>query len=266
MLIFLESAKHIELVQRAKGVACVIAKHELARYLKGIPGLGVTENPRLSFYKIHNYLAGSSFYWKDFPTRIDKTAKVHSRALIAKKNVLIGAGSIVQANVVIPERCLIGSRVLIMPGVVLGSVGLQVTRFKEGVVDMTHAGGIKIGNRVQIMPNSVIASAVFGQLTTIGEDSRIGNLVFISHNVQVGSGCFVGHGSVINGNIKIGDNVWIGPGTVLSNNIVIGDRARVCLGSTVINNVASQQSVIGSVAMEKSKMLKHLNSIRGKNA
>lgn len=266
MLIFIESSSHGALIRGLEEVSCVVTKKELVENFAGIKGLAVSDNPRLSFYKMHNYLAKTSFYWKDFPTQIAGSAKVHPTALIAKKNVRIGPDTVIEANAIIPERCLIGRGVKIMAGVVLGSIGLQVTRFREGVLDMIHAGGIRIDNNVQIMPNSVIAYAVFGQLTTIGQDSRIGNLTFISHNVKMGLRCFVGHGSVINGNVMIGDDVWIGPGTTLSNNIIIGSNTRVCLGSTVIDNVGPGQSIIGCVAIDKKKMLGYMKSIRGQDA
>lgn len=266
MLTFFESSRHKDLIRSSKGITCIITKKELAKSLKNVKGIVVCEDPRLAFYKIHNYLAKEHFYWKDFFSQIDKSAKIHPKALVAKKNVRIGANTVIEANVVVPERCLIGKNVHIMSGVVLGSIGLQVSRFKEGVVDMAHAGGIKIDDNVQVMPGAVIASAVFRQLTNIGRSSRIGNLAFISHNVQMGERCFVGHGSIINGNVIIGKDVWIGPGSVISNNLEIGDKARVCLGSTVINNVLTEQSVIGPVAIEKRRMLDHIKSLRSKDA
>lgn len=263
MLTFFESVRHQDVLTGLKEVSCVITTKELVEKLKHVKGIAIAKNPRLVFYKIHNYLANSKFYWKDFSTVIAKSAKVHPKAVIAEKNVRIGSDTVIEANTVISERCLIGKGVQIMPQVVLGSIGLQVSRFEEGVIDMVHAGGIKIGDHVQIMPGAVIACAVFGELTTIEEGSRIGNLAFISHNVQMGRRCFVGHASVINGNVIIGKDVWIGPGAILSNNITIGDNARICLGSTVINNVALGQSVIGCVAIEKKKMLNHIASVKG---
>jgi UDP-3-O-[3-hydroxymyristoyl] glucosamine N-acyltransferase len=137
----------------------------------------------------------------------------------------------------------------------LGSVGLQVSRFPEGVIDMAHAGGIRIGDNVQVMSNAVVAPAVFRQSTTIAKGSRIGNVAFISHNAHLGPRCFVGHGSVINGNVRVGQDAWIGPGAVLCNNITIGAKAHIALGSTVIKNVAPGQRMMGPFATEKQRSL-----------
>jgi UDP-3-O-[3-hydroxymyristoyl] glucosamine N-acyltransferase len=250
MLTFLENVRHEGLIRSLKGVACVITRKELVKSLGPVRGIAVADDPRLAFFKVHNYLAKTSFYWTDFPTTIAKTARVHPRAWIAEKNVRIGARAIIEPNAVISERCIVGQRVHIMAGAVLGSVGLQVSRFPSGVVDMAHAGGIRIGDDAQVMSNAVIAPAVFRQSTTIAQGSRIGNVAFISHNVRLGARCFVGHGSVINGNVKVGRDAWIGPGVVLCNNIVIGPRAFIALGSTVIKDVAAGRRMMGSFAAE----------------
>ena len=247
MLTFFEDASYGETFLKMKQVSCVITKKELIGRVRGVKGVAIAKNPRLAFYAVHNDLARAGFYWKDFPTVIAKTAKIHPRAVIAPRNVKIGENSIIEANAVILERCLIGKNVQIMAGAVLGSIGLQVTRFGEKVVDMLHAGGIRVCDNVQVMPNAVIAAAVFGQFTNIGKDSRIGNLAFISHNVQMARRCFVGHGAVINGNVTIGKDTWIGPGAVISNNISIGSKAFICLGSTIIDNVPAARRVKGCI-------------------
>jgi UDP-3-O-[3-hydroxymyristoyl] glucosamine N-acyltransferase len=253
MLTFFESDRHEDLIKSLQGVSCIITKKELVKSLGQVKGIAVADDPRLAFYKVHNHLVQEHFYWKDFPTRISRTVQVHPRAWIAEKNVRIGPQAIIGPNVIISERSILGERVHIMAGAVLGSVGLQVSRFPEGVIDMVHGGGIRIGNNVQIMSNAVIAPAVFRQSTTIASGSRIGNVAFISHNVRLGPRCFVGHGCVINGNVRVGRDVWVGPGAVLSNNITVGSQARIALGSTVIRDVAAGQRMMGYFATAKPK-------------
>lgn len=259
MLVFLDDKKCLDSMSQTPGISCVITTEELAGHLNHITGLAISENPRHAFFCLHNYLARhSQFYWVDFPTEIDRTAQIHPLACIAEKNVRIGHNTIVEANVTISERCLIGAEVVIRAGAVLGSIGFQTTRFRDSMVDMIHAGGIEINDRVDILSNAVIARAVFKQFTTIGKDSRIGNLAFLSHNVQVGPRCFIGHGSVVNGNVRIGTDVWIGPGATIANSVKIGDCAQVSLGSTVISDVLPGQRVTSNIAIEHKKMLRYM--------
>jgi UDP-3-O-[3-hydroxymyristoyl] glucosamine N-acyltransferase len=127
---------------------------------------------------------------------------------------------------------------------------------------MTHAGGVRLGDRVQVMANAVIATGVFHEFTDIGPDVRIGNCAFVSHNVRIGRRSIIGHGAIVNGNIDIGEDVWIGPSASLVNGIRIGDRAHVALGSVVICSLESDQWVAGNFAIRHRALLKHVASIR----
>jgi len=263
MLVFLEDRQFLGLLRRTPEVSCVIAAPDLAEELGQIPGLAVASDPRRVLFDFHNHLARhTQFYWSDFPTEVDPAARVHSRAFIAERNVRIGPHTTIGPNTTILERCSIGASVVVRPGVVLGSVGFQSTRFNDAVVDMIHAGGIQIDDHVEVMSNAVVAAAVFRQTTRIGEGSKVGNLAFVSHNVQVGPRSFIGHGAVINGNVRIGQNVWIGPGATLVQCISVGDGARVSLGSTVIEDVSPGQQVTGNIAIEHRRFLRHVVSIR----
>lgn len=263
MLTFLESPRVLRLLHRTPGISCVIATRELSRELDDIGGLAVTADPRRAFFDFHNHLArNTQYYWTDFPTVIDPLASIHPRACIAGKNVRIGPGAIVEANVVIAERCLIGSAVRIRAGVVLGSAGFQTCRLADGLLDMVHAGGILVHDRVEILSNAVVASAVFGQFTTIGEDCRIGNLAFLSHAVQIGPRTLVGHGSVINGNVRIGADVWIGPGVTLTHCLDVGDGAQVSLGSAVIRDVPAGRRVTSNIAIDHRQYLRHVAALK----
>jgi len=262
MLVFLESRDYLEALVRTPDVSCVVTTEALAEDLPCGPGLAISAEPRRTFMRIHNQLAtGTEFYGSGFPTQVDPTARVHARAFVADRNVRIGAHTVIGPNATVMERCTIGASVTVWPGVVLGSAGFQTARCGGDTVDMVHAGGLRIQDRVEILPNAVIATAVFRQATTVGDDVRIGNLAFLSHNVQVGARSFIGHGATVNGNVRIGADAWVGPGAVLSNNITLGDGATVSLGATANRNVHAGQRVTGMLAVDHATMLRHLASL-----
>jgi len=263
MLVFLESRDYLSEVTETREVVCVITTEPLARELPSIPGLAISPDPRRSFIALHNHLAaGTDFYGSGFPSEIDPTARIHPRAFVADRNVRIGAHTLIGPNATVMERCTIGAWVKVWPGVVLGSAGFQTARCGNDTLDMVHAGCLRIHDRVEILANAVIATAVFRQESTIGEDVRIGNLAFLSHNVQVGPRSFIGHGATVNGNVRIGANVWIGPGATLSNNITLADGAKVSLGATVNRAVLAGQRVTGMLAVDHGTMLRHLSSLK----
>jgi UDP-3-O-[3-hydroxymyristoyl] glucosamine N-acyltransferase LpxD len=178
------------------------------------------------------------------------------------RNVRIGAHTVIGPNTTVMERCTIGASVTVWPGVVLGSAGFQTARSNGETIDMLHAGGIVVHDRVEILSNAVVAAAVFRQATTIGENARIGNLAFLSHNVQVRPRSFIGHGATVNGNVRIGADVWIGPGATVTNNITLADGAKVSLGATVTKDVPPGKRVTGMLAIDHASMIRHLASLK----
>jgi UDP-3-O-[3-hydroxymyristoyl] glucosamine N-acyltransferase len=262
MLTFVESSRFARHIQDLADVACVVTTPELANSIPDTLGLAVCSNPRRAFLEIHNHLATqTSFYWSDFESRIDPGAHIHPRAVLPSRNVVIGEGVVVEPNVVIAERTEIGANCFLQAGVVLGSEGFQIVRADGGVLDMVHAGGIRIGSGVRILANSVISRGMFRQFTTIGMDARIGNLAYISHNVVLGRRASVGHGATVNGGVNVADDASIGPGATIATGISIGAGARVSIGSTVVRDVSAGETVMGMVALESRKMFRAFKEI-----
>jgi len=256
LLVFLESPRFLSAVRRNESVSAVITTPELANAIRPELGVASCRQPRVAFAKLHNELARCGFYWKNFPTAIDPAAQVHPTAWIAERNVRIGAGSIVEPHATVLERCLIGESVVVGAGVVLGGVGFQTVRCAAEKMEMKHAGGLLVHDRVRILPGAVIATGVFHQPTSIGEDTRIGANAFVSHAVQAGSSVFIGHGAVINGNVTIGDDTWIGPGAVISQSLHIGERGFVSLGAVVIRDLAAGARVSGNFALPHRRLMR----------
>jgi len=262
MLVFVEDERYLPLLERTAEAACVITTPALAPLTGKCAGCAISAEPRRSFHLIHTHLANCGFYWTDFETQIHSSARIHPRAWVAENNVRIGPGTQVGANATILERSVLGAENVIGPGVVLGSAGFQSIHCGDTIEEMVHSGSISVADRVHILANAVIASALFHQSTQICSDVRIGNCAFVSHNVRIGKGSYIGHGAVVNGNANIGNEVWIGPGASLVHSIRVGDGAHIAIGSVVIGNVEPGQKVAGNFAIEHRALLKHLASIR----
>ena len=256
--VFLESRQFLAALLRCPNIHAVLTTPELAERIPGHLALATCGQPRLAFAAIHNHLAQTGFYWEEFATVIDPGADVHPAAWIAPKNVRVGQGSVVGPHATILERCVVGESVIIGAGAVLGGVGFQTVRAAQGMVEMRHAGGLLVHDRVHILPGAVIATGLFRNNTTIGCEARVGSQAFLSHGVQVGEHSFVGHGAVVNGNVKIGRQAWVGPGAVISNNLEIGDRAFVSLGAVVIRDVPPGEQVSGNFATSHQRLLRHM--------
>jgi UDP-3-O-[3-hydroxymyristoyl] glucosamine N-acyltransferase len=258
MLVFAESARFVRAAGANPRVAAVLTTPELARECPEIQAVGTCARPKVAFARLHNHLAESGFYWTDFPTEISPEARVHPSAVVASRNVRIGAGVEIGPHATVAERCTLGRGVAVGPGVVLGGVGFQTVRATEGWVEFTHAGGLLIEDGVRLLAGAVVATGLFGESTRLGAEARIGTHAFVSHAVDVGPRTFIGHGAVVNGNVTIGAESWIGPGAVLANDLNIGAGAFISLGAVVIRDVAPGARLSGNFAVDHRRLLRSM--------
>jgi len=257
MLIGLYDPGYLRQLLSNRSITCVITTDDIAKQLPKHLAIAISDDPKTVFYKIHDYLARETdFYWKEFDSEIFSDAVIHERAYVAPKNVRIGRRAIVEPNVTILERSIIGDDVIIRAGAVIGGAGMEPKYVGGKHVNIYHAGGVWLSNCVEISSNSNIQRSVFGDFTRLGEETKIGPLVNIAHNVTIGHRCEIAGASIIAGSSIIGDDVWIGPNSTISSEIHIGDNARVNLGSVVVKNVKLGQQVSGLFAMDHSKALR----------
>ena len=257
-LVFLSDARFGCELLNNRHVSAVITTTLLSALVPELVALASCEDPKTAFARIHNHLCQSDFYWQDFATEIDTTANVHPAAWIAERNVRIGPRTVVGPRATVLERCEIGEDCVIGAGSILGGVGLQTVNMGDTLLEMQHAGGLRLKNRVHILPGAVVATGLFRQYTQLGDDVRVGARAFVSHAVQVGAASFVGHGAVVNGNVCIGERVWIGPGAVVTHGVEILDHAVVSLGAVVIRDVGAHARVSGNFAEPHRMLLRRM--------
>lgn len=90
-------------------------------------------------------------------------------------------------------------------------------------IDTLYPENIHIGEKVHITTGCIIL--------THGLDTTQEGTCWLSYQVDIGSGSFIGANSIICGNIKIGENVIVGAGSIVthdipSNEIWAGNPAR----------------------------------------
>ncbi len=97
----------------------------------------------------------------------------------------LGVNCIVYANATVKERCLLGHRVIIHSGAVIGSDGFGY-EMKDGRHEkIEQVGIVQIDDDVEIGSCTAIDRARFGR-TWIGEGTKIDNLVQVGHNCVIG--------------------------------------------------------------------------------
>lgn len=179
------------------------------------------------------------------------------------EGVRIGARCVLHPGVVIYNWCVIGDECILHGNVVIGADGFGYRPAAGGVglAKIPHIGNVVLGPRVEIGASSCVDRAKFGS-TTIGEGTKIDNLVQIAHNTTVGRHCVICGHTGIAGSVKIGDGVQIGGKVGIPDNVTIGSRASIGGGSLVLNNVPEGETWIGSPAGPARQSLESLAALR----
>jgi len=262
-LVFIENSKYLPILLNKTNITSIITTEKLIPPKSKKIGIAVSQNPRKSFYQIHNYLAKfTDFYGKPHKTEIADSAIICPTAYIAEKNVRIGKRCLIESNVSILENSILKDDVIIRTGSVIGCEGFEFARIDKKIMPIVHAGGVMLHVRVEIQGNTVVDKAVFGGFTVIGEDTKVDNLVHIAHNVCTGRRCLIVAHAMLGGSVRLGDDVWVGPSASIVPEIIVGNGAFISIGSVVTKNVAPGQRVTGNFAIDHNKFIAFLKTIR----
>lgn len=257
-------AIHIREALLRSDIAGILTTAELASQVPEHLGLAISEKPQATAYALHTHLVAiPGLLWHDFDTEIAGDAIVEAGAVLAPRNVRVGAGSIISTGAILRERTIIGSQVYIGNGSIIGGLAFEVADYAGQQRILSQGGGVCIEDNVEILANSVVARATFGGFTRIGAGSKIDNLVHIGHDCDIGRSVNIVCGVKFGGRTTVGDNVFIGSNAVTTPGITIGDGARVTMGAIVVKNVAERQVVSGHFAVDHMKWLRFIRSALG---
>jgi UDP-3-O-[3-hydroxymyristoyl] glucosamine N-acyltransferase len=242
----------------ATGAGAILTSRELAANLPaGDPRLIVVPKPREALAEV-----GWLFYPKTAEAMglddegraaalangalIADTARIGRDAAIGARTV-IGAGAVIGRGVVIGEDCiigpnstvgfaLIGNRVHIYPGAVVGAPGFGFVPSARGLRRVPQLGRVVLGDDVEIGANSAIDRGTIGD-TIMGSGSALDNLVQVGHNVKMGRFSLVCGQAGISGSVEIGNGVIIGGAGRVADHVKIGDGAQLGGGGGAIQDV-----------------------------
>lgn len=208
---FYANSRYQRLLERsAAGVICV------DRNVSLVPGRNylISDTPSETFQKLIDLFHPQPAYASGF-MGIHPSAVIHESAQLEKEisigphavvdaGVKIGRGTFIGAGVYIGmdccvgeecfihphvtlrERTVIGNRVIIQPGAVIGACGFGYATSMQGVhKKFNQVGHVVIEDEVEIGANTTIDRARF-KSTRIGRGTKIDNLVQIGHGVVIG--------------------------------------------------------------------------------
>jgi len=141
--------------------------------------------------------------------------------------VKVGSQCTIGAHAVLEEGVILGDRVQVQAGAVLGSRGFGYARWPDGTYLLfPQQGGLVIEDDVEIGANTTIDRGALGE-TRIGAGTKIDNLVHIGHNVRIGRNVIIAaqtgisgssvveDGAILGGQVGMGEHAIVGPGVIL---------------------------------------------------
>ncbi|HUP22955.1 MAG TPA: UDP-3-O-(3-hydroxymyristoyl)glucosamine N-acyltransferase [Thermoanaerobaculia bacterium] len=209
---------------------------------------------------------------------ISESARVGPYVVLGDR-VRIGAAAVLEAHVVVGEGCSIGAGVVLHPhvvvydraeigegcvlhaGAVVGSDGFGFAAHGGKQVKVPQLGTVRLGREVEVGANSAIDRATF-EATTIGDHTKIDNLVQVGHNVQIGSGCILCGQVGISGSTRLGDGVVFAGQAGAANHLDIGDGVRVAAQTAVFASVEAGQAVGGTPAVPLAEWRRQVAALR----
>lgn len=158
----------------------------------------------------------------------------------------VGADSWVGMHAVLADGCVLGARVLLHPGVVIGADGFGFAPGPEGAGwrKVPQLGAVRIGDDVEIGANTTVDRGA--QVDTVIEAGvKLDDQVHIAHNCRVGERTVIAGGTVLGGSVRLGAGCMIGGQAAITDHVEIADGV-VLMGMTGVTGSIRAAGAYGS--------------------
>ncbi len=269
---FFGNARYISALRKCAATAALVPLD----FTEAIPAVAIrVENPSLAFAQLIEKFKPAPV---QFAPGVHPTAIVDANVTlgdgvsiqpyaVVEAGAIIGTGTVVGAHgyighearvgencffhprVTVSSRCLVGNRVVIHSGAVLGSDGFGFEFVGGRHVKIPQIGIVQVDDDVEIGANCTIDRARFGR-TWIGEGTKIDNLVQVAHNVVIGKHCILVAQVGVSGSTRLGNYVTLAGQVGVVGHIEIGDQAIVGAQSGVSKSLSAKGTYMGSPAVD----------------
>ncbi len=258
-IVFVDHPKYYD--KALQSAATIILINKEVECPKG-KALLISDDPFRDFNKLTQHF--KPFQASDIA--ISKTAKVGKNTVIQPNcfignNVIIGDNCVIHSNVSIYDDAVIGDNVTIHSGTVLGANAFYYKKRPTGFDRLLSGGRVVIQNNVDIGASCTIDKGVTGD-TTIGEGSKLDNLIQIGHDTVIGKKCLIASQVGIAGCVVIEDEVTIWGQVGITSGITIGSKAVISAQSGVSKSLEGNNSYFGTPADDFRSKYKEIASIK----
>ncbi len=203
---------------------------------------------------------------------VDANSYIGERTSIGRGSV-VGAGAYVgdgvsigesvwlKPNVSLISGCVVGDRVVLHAGCVIGSDGFGWA-FVDGVARrIPQVGNVVLEDDVEVGANTCIDRAQTGS-TVIGAGTKIDNLVQIGHNCRIGRHCVIASLTGLAGSTVIGDYVKVAGQVGFRGHVAVGSGVTIAGQSGVWSDVEPGATISGNPAIDHREALRQKVMLR----
>lgn len=277
---FLSDRRYLDDLKATRATAVLLTEKMAANAPEGVIAI-VTAEPQAAWARAAALLHP--------PVKLSNDRPVHPEArledgvylapgVVIGQGARIGAGTRIGANTVIGpgvaigrdcaiganatlEFALLGDRVVIGPGAVIGFSGFGVAGGAGGLVDIPQLGRVILQDGVSIGANTTIDRGSWTD-TVIGENTKLDNQIQIGHGVVMGRNCVMAAHCGISGSVTFGDNVQCGGDVGVKDHVKIGNNVQLAARSGVMRDIADGEIVGGAPAQPIKEWMREIAWVR----
>ena len=255
---FLSSSKYLKYLQKTKAAAVIVTSTGTFKYNSN---LLIVADPYVAYAQIASLLYPHAFEKKGIhssavvstQSTIDATAWIGENCIVQDgaeigANTYIGPGCIIDSNVKVGSHChlvsnvtlchdiVVGDRVVLQPGVVVGSDGFGFANNRGEWLKIPQIGKVIIENDVEVGANTTIDRGTIED-TIVETGVKLDNLIQVAHNVRIGAHTVIAGCTGIAGSAKIGKHCAIGGQVGIVGHLEITDNVQITGKSHVTHSI-----------------------------
>lgn len=223
--------------------------------LKAVPTI-ISDSPMEAFYSLHQHLFEKTCFYSDydFAREIGVGCSIHPFAVI-EDGVRIGNKVRIGPFCCIKKGTRIGDDCTIDANTVIGGDGFEVKVINGLPTTIPHCGGVRIERNVEIGAGCVIDKAMFDGATTLGENTKVDNLVQVAHNCTIGRNVLICANVQLSGSVTIGDQCYLAPSVSIRDQVSVVGGAFIGIGAVVTKEISEPGTYVGIPARRTEKSL-----------
>ena len=189
-------------------------------------------------------------------------ATVIDAGCVIGEGVVIGVQSRLYPRVVIYHDCIVGSRVILHAGVVIGADGFGLAHENERWIKIPQIGRVLIGDDVEVGANTTIDRGAMGD-TIIEEGVKLDNQIQVAHNVRIGAHSALAGCVGIAGSAVIGRHCTVGGAGMILGHLEITDHVNISTGTLITKSIRKPGTYTSATPFEEhSAWLKNASHLR----